>query len=66
MMGFAPLNPSYTLHAATIRKCSRSPHLSTKMRIMAALPQFLRSESNKEREMILCFINGMAHSTGIS
>jgi hypothetical protein len=33
---------------------------------MAAMSQFARGESNKQREMILCQINGMASAAGIS
>jgi hypothetical protein len=36
------------------------------MRIMAAMPQLSRRESNKQREMNLCQIKGMAAAGGIS
>ncbi len=47
-------------------KPRHSPHLSQKMRIMAAMPQFPARESNKQREMILCQIIRIAPFAGIS
>jgi hypothetical protein len=40
--------------------------LTAEIRIMAAMSQLPRRESNKQHEMILCQINEMASAAGIS